>query len=83
MKLVYFAWIREKIGKSEDHLDLPEDVVTIRDLIFYLRERDEAYAHALADPELIHAAIDHKYAGHDQPVLGAGEIALFPPMTGG
>jgi len=83
MKLVYFAWIREKIGKTEEYLDLPEDILTVRDLIFYLREQDEAYANALAIPELIRVAVDHTHAQHDQLILGANEIALFPPMTGG
>jgi len=83
MKLVYFAWMREKIGKAEEYLELPDDVLTIRDLIAYLKEQDEAYGDALATPELIRVAIDHRHAELDQLIAGAHEIAIFPPMTGG
>lgn len=83
MRIVYFAWVREKIGKAEEYLDLPDDVMTVRDLICYLQEQDEAYANALSAPDLIRVAVDHEHAGQDQLIRGANEIALFPPMTGG
>lgn len=82
-KLVYFAWVRERIGKADETLELPAGLVTVRDLLLWLKERDEEYAHALQHPEVIRVAIDHEHVDHAQKIAGAGEIALFPPMTGG
>lgn len=83
MKLKYFAWVRERIGKSEEDLDIPAEVVSVRDLLLWLRERDEGYTHALRYPEAIRVAINQEHVDHKEPVAGAREIALFPPMTGG
>ncbi|MDA4846983.1 molybdopterin converting factor subunit 1 [Hoeflea poritis] len=83
VKLVYFAWIRERIGKSEEEIELPDDVETIADLIGHLRTRGEEYALALQVPEVVHVAINQEHRQHSDPVSGAREIALFPPMTGG
>lgn len=82
-KLVYFAWVRERIGKSDETIELPSDVVTVRDLLCWLRERGEEYAHALEHPEVIRVALDHEHVDHGEKLAGVGEIALFPPMTGG
>ena len=83
MKLKYFAWVRERIGKAEEDIDLPEGVVSVRDLLTWLRSRDEGYAQALLHPEAIRVAINQEHADHKEPIAGAREIALFPPMTGG
>ena len=83
MKLKYFAWVRERIGKAEEEVDLPAGIVSVRDLLVWLRDRDEGYAHALQYPEAIRVAINQEHADHKEPVAGAREIALFPPMTGG
>ncbi|MFN4272942.1 MAG: molybdopterin converting factor subunit 1 [Aliihoeflea sp.] len=83
MKLVYFAWVRERIGKAEEEIDPPAHVGTAADLLKWLREQGEEYRHALERPEIIRVAIDHEHVAHDHPLAGAGEIALFPPMTGG
>lgn len=83
MKMKYFAWVRERIGKAEEEIDLPDSVVTVRDLIVWLRDRDEGYAAALSHPDAIRVAINQEHADHREPVAGAREIALFPPMTGG
>lgn len=83
MKLVYFAWVRERIGKAEEDLDLPANVKTVADLLVFLRERGEGYRNALARPEIIRVAIDHEHVDHGHEIANAGEIALFPPMTGG
>lgn len=83
MKLRYFAWVRERIGKAEEELDPPAGVATVRDLLLWLRERDDGYAEALRFPEAIRVAINQEHAGHAEPIAGAREIALFPPMTGG
>ncbi|WP_169054204.1 molybdopterin converting factor subunit 1 [Nitratireductor sp. XY-223] len=83
VKLVYFAWIRERIGKSEENIELPEGIDTVADLIGHLRTRGEEYALALEVPEVIHVAINQEHRQHGDPIGGAREIALFPPMTGG
>jgi sulfur-carrier protein len=83
MKVKYFAWVRERIGKAEETIDPPAGVHTIDDLIAWLAKRDEAYGHAFEKPRVIRAAIDHAHAGPDAIIAGAREIAFFPPMTGG
>ncbi|MGF0536555.1 molybdopterin converting factor subunit 1 [Agrobacterium sp. ES01] len=83
VKLVYFAWVRERIGKPEEELDLPTSVVTAGDLIEHLRGLGEEYENALQFPQAIRVAINQEHVEHDEPIAGAGEIGLFPPMTGG
>jgi len=82
MRLVYFASLRERIGKSGEELDLPDSVRTIADLTGWLAARDEYYAAAFAGG-IARAAIDKKHAKPEAPIAGAKEIAFFPPMTGG
>jgi sulfur-carrier protein len=82
-KLLYFAWVREKIGLSEEIIELPASVATAGDLIGYLAGRGENYAEALAHPKVIRVAVNQEHVEHDELVTGAREIALFPPMTGG
>ena len=83
MKLVYFAWVRERIGRAEESVTLPADVGTISDLIAWLQDRGEEYAYAFENAPHIRAAIDRKHVRHDTPLAGAREVAFFPPMTGG
>ncbi|OJT99211.1 molybdopterin converting factor subunit 1 [Metarhizobium album] len=82
-KLVYFAWVRERIGKAEEELALPAEVVTVDDLLNHLRGLGEEYEAALQFPDVIRVAIDQEHVEHDEPIAGAREIGLFPPMTGG
>ncbi|MCC6890220.1 MAG: molybdopterin converting factor subunit 1 [Hyphomicrobiales bacterium] len=83
MKLLYFAWVRERIGKPQEEVELPAEVTTLGDLMSWLARRDERYAHAFENPRLIRAAIDRAHARPDTAIAGAREIAFFPPMTGG
>ena len=83
MKVTYFAWVRERVGKSEETVELPADVRTVDDLIAWLARRNEAYAYAFERPRVIRAAIDHAHVKPDAVIAGAREIAFFPPMTGG
>ena len=83
MKLKYFAWVRERIGQSEETVDPPASVRTVEDLIAWLARQGEAYAHAFETPRVIRAAIDHAHVKPDTAIAGAREIAFFPPMTGG
>lgn len=82
-KLVYFAWVRERIGKSEETLEIPAGVATVADLIAWLTARGPEYAHAFARPEVIRAAMDHTHVKQGARIAGAREIAFFPPVTGG
>jgi len=83
MKLAYFAWVRERIGVAEEEVELPAGITTVEDLLHWLKGRGETYDMALQAPEIIRVAIDHEHVDHSEPIAGAGEIALFPPMTGG
>src|SRR5689334_3082934 len=83
MKVKYFAWVRERIGKAEETIEPPANVRTVDDLIAWLSTRDEGYAHAFEKPKVIRAAIDHAHVRPDAAISGAREIAFFPPMTGG
>jgi len=83
MKLVYFAWVRERVGKAEEEIAPPASVTTIAELMRWLGERGEEYAHAFDNPKVIRAAIDKSHVRPDTAIAGAREIAFFPPMTGG
>jgi molybdopterin synthase sulfur carrier subunit len=83
MKLVYFAWVRERVGLSEEEIEPPEDVATVAQLIAWLRTRGEEFEHAFENGPLIRAAIDKRHVKHDAAIAGAREVAFFPPMTGG
>jgi sulfur-carrier protein len=83
VKLLYFAWVRERIGKAEEEVDAPANVATVGDLIAWLTGRGEGYAYAFENPKVIRAAIDRNHVRADTRIAGAREIAFFPPMTGG
>ena len=83
MKLIYFAWVRERIGKTQEEVELPPGIDTVSDLLLWLRGRGEEYEYALQHPDVIRVAINHDHVDHDEKIEGAREIALFPPMTGG
>ncbi|HSJ40877.1 MAG TPA: molybdopterin converting factor subunit 1 [Xanthobacteraceae bacterium] len=83
MRVKYFAWVRERIGIAEEQVEPPAAVHTVGELIAWLSERGESYAHAFEKPKVIRAAIDHVHVRPDASIAGASEIAFFPPMTGG
>lgn len=83
MKVLYFAWVRERVGKAEETVEPPADVLTVSDLMQWLIARGEEYANAFATPRVIRAAIDHTHVKPEAAIAGAREIAFFPPMTGG
>ena len=82
-RIVYFAWVRERVGKAEEEVVLPKDVATVGDLLNWLKGRGEEYAHAFENPKVIRAAIDKSHVKPETPIKDAREIAFFPPMTGG
>ncbi len=83
MKLLYFAWVRERVGKAEEEVVPPPAVRTVSDLMNWLIKRGDEYAHAFEQAKSIRAAIDRRHVRYDSPIEGAREIAFFPPMTGG
>jgi sulfur-carrier protein len=83
VKILYFAWVRERVGLAEEAVDLPVTVITIADLVAWLTARGENYAYAFENPGIVRAAINHNHAKPDALIAGATEIAFFPPMTGG
>ena len=83
MKILYFAWIRERVGKAEEVVDPPASVQTVADLVLWLKGRGEEYAYAFENHKVVRAALDRVHVRPEAKVSGAREIALFPPMTGG
>ncbi len=83
MKLRYFAWVRERVGKPEEDIEVPAGVATVGELMTWLASRGEEYAHAFANPKVIRAAIDRNHVKPHALIGKAAEIAFFPPMTGG
>ena len=83
MKVLYFAWVRERIGKAEETLEPPASAATVADLIVWLSSRGEEYAHAFERPAVIRTSIDKVHVKPETAIRGAREIAFFPPMTGG
>ena len=82
MKVLYFAWLRERIGASEEEID-PAGLGTVADLVAHLRAKGERHAFAFEAPEAVRVAVDRTVRDWDAPILGAREVAFFPPMTGG
>jgi molybdopterin synthase sulfur carrier subunit len=83
VKLLYFAWVRERIWLTEEMVEPPAAVATVGDLLEWLKGRGPEYDYALAEPRAIRVAIDRVHVEKDAAVAGAREVALFPPMTGG
>jgi sulfur-carrier protein len=83
VKLVYFAWVRERVGVPEEEVDLPPGIETIADLVRWLKTRGEEYEYAFEAGDVVRAAIDRAHVKPDAALAGAREIAFFPPMTGG
>jgi sulfur-carrier protein len=83
LKVLYFAWVRERVGKSDEIIDPPGGVTTVAELMNWLAQRGEEYGHAFENRRQIRAAIDKMHVKPEAPISGAREIAFFPPMTGG
>jgi molybdopterin synthase sulfur carrier subunit len=83
VKIRYFAWVRERVGKTEEEIDPPAGIATIGELVAWLASRGQEYAYAFENPKVIRAAIDKGHVRSDAKIAGAAEIAFFPPMTGG
>lgn len=83
MKVLYFAWLRTKIGVASEEVSPPAEVATVGALIDWLKSRGETYAGALANAKVIKAAVNQEHVGLDHPIAAGDEVALFPPVTGG
>jgi sulfur-carrier protein len=83
VQLLYFAWVRERIGRGSETVEVPAGLATIGDLVRWLAAKGPEYAEAFARPELVRAAIDQSHVKPDASIAGAREIAFFPPVTGG
>ena len=83
MRLLYFAWVREKTGIGAEDVDLPQNVTTIAELIAWQKTRGPEFANAFERDEVIRAAIDRTHAKPNALIGAAKEIAFFPPVTGG
>lgn len=83
MKILYFAWMRQRTGISNEEVDLPGTVATVDALVDWLESRGDGYRDAFAKREVIRAAVNQEYVQFDHPVKNDDEIAFFPPVTGG
>jgi sulfur-carrier protein len=83
VKVRYFAWVRERVGKAEEEIDPPPDIATVGEFLAWLAQRGEGYAHAFENPKVVRSAIDKTHVPANARIKGASEIAFFPPMTGG
>ena len=83
MKILYFAWLRQRIGVGEEDIKMPKGVTDVSTLVKWLRQRGPEYAEALADIEAFRVAVNQEFGDMDTVLEGDEEIAFFPPMTGG
>ena len=83
MKLLYFAWLRARIGRTEEVLTLPLEVRDVGGLLEWLQTRGPGYAEALRDLSVVRVAVNQDYVGNEHPVRDGDEVAIFPPVTGG
>jgi len=83
MQILYFAWLRERIGLSEERVDPPTEVRSVGALIIWLRSRGASYAEALSDTARVRCAVNQEFALADAAIGPGDEVAFFPPITGG
>ncbi len=83
MKLLYFAWLRARIGIAEERIEPPAEIATVAALLDWLRGRGPGFAEALKDARVVRVAVNQEYVGWDHPLRPSDEVALFPPVTGG
>ncbi|MGB0959298.1 MAG: molybdopterin converting factor subunit 1 [Halocynthiibacter sp.] len=81
MDVLYFAWVRERIGLGKEHIDT--SAATVRELVEELKAREERYDLAFSDLSAVRVALDQELSDLDAPLTGVREVAFFPPMTGG
>ena len=83
MRVLYFAWVRQKVGMAEEAVSPPAEIGNVGQLVQWLAARSPGHAAAFAQPRQVRAAVNQEFAGPDAPVAANDEIAFFPPVTGG
>lgn len=83
MKILYFAWVKQKIGTDKENISLPASIKNTGALIDWLMEKSPAYRETLSNKNVIRIARNQVYCGWEEPVTDTDEIAIFPPVTGG
>jgi len=83
LKILYFAWLKEKTGVSEEDLALPDGVSDVEGLIGWLKARGDGFAEAFANEAIVRVAVNHEHVDTAHPLSDADEVAFFPPVTGG
>ena len=83
MEILYFAWVRERVGTGHERVDPPAEVTTVNCLIDWLSSTSDRHADAFADRARLRAAVDQVFVQLDASVANAKEVAIFPPVTGG
>ncbi len=83
MTVLYFAWVKEKVGISEEVVSLPEDVETVAALMDWLSTQSDKHKDAFENRKSIKAAVDQTHVDHSARIKDAKEVAFFPPVTGG
>ena len=83
MKLIYFAWVREKVGISEETQTPPETITNVGELVEWLKTRGDVFREVFAENKVIRVAVNFEYVSFDHPINPDDEIAFFPPVTGG
>jgi len=83
LKILYFAWLRARVGVAEEQVPLPADVRDVAGLLAWLQARGPRYAEALRDLSVVRVAVNQDYVGTAHPIADGDEVAIFPPVTGG
>ena len=83
MKVLYFAWLRQRTGTSAETIELPADVRTVADLLAHVGQRHPGFAEAAAAKGIVRCAVNQRHVERDHPVTDRDEVAFFPPVTGG
>jgi molybdopterin synthase sulfur carrier subunit len=83
MKLLYFAWVRQRIGIAEESFELPGDVTSVRHLVTFLIARGNNYSEAFKDLDRVRVAVNQEHVNLDHKIAPGDEVAFFPPVTGG
>ena len=83
MKIFYFAWVRDKMGRDGEEIQLPDGIKTAGEFIDWFKERGVAEAQVIGASEMVKMAVNQEYAGPGHPISDDDEVALFPPVTGG
>jgi molybdopterin synthase sulfur carrier subunit len=83
LRILYFAWLRERVGTAEEEVELPAGIATVADLIGWLRARGPGFAGAFAATRAIRCAVNQTFASPDAVLAAGDEVAFFPPVTGG